>query len=81
MLTNPALNFIVLTAAAFVPVLATGAVGVVFVLTLEALVVLVEWGLLVWSLREDPARMLLVSLITNGASFGFGLLLQVLGLW
>jgi hypothetical protein len=45
------------------------------ILTIEALVVVVEAALIAWMARLTPARAGIVSLVANSASFLFGLLL------
>lgn len=67
-LTNPALNFTLLLAWRFTPYeqLPGGAAGPI--LLGEAVVVLVEWRLLLWVLGGPSRRMLLVSLALNAAS-------------
>jgi hypothetical protein len=47
------------------------------ILSLEALVVVVEAALIAWMARLTPARAGAVSLVANAASFLFGLLLAV----
>ena len=73
-LTNPALNYVLLVAARLapaghelrvvVPVLAVG----------EIIVVLSEWRLLLWTLGGGRRRMLTLSAAMNAASFAVGLL-------
>lgn len=47
------------------------------VVPLEVVVVLAEWGLLVWALKRPVWRMLGLSLAMNAASLGAGLLLKL----
>ena len=48
------------------------------ILTIEALVVVVEAALIAWMARLTPARAGIVSLVANSASFLFGLWLTAL---
>jgi len=70
-ITNPALNYFLWLNAYYRFVDMN--LGIIYVL--EALVVLVEWRLLVFTLRRDPKRMLALSLLMNFCSYAFGLLL------
>ena len=69
-ITNPTLNF-------FVYWLAWRGVEVTLfrVFLLEILVVIVEWGLLVYAFNGRKRRLLILSLAMNGASFLAGVLL------
>ncbi len=69
--TNPTLNYVVMVLAVFriVPI------GPALILCLEALVVLVEWRLMVYALDKNPNRLLVLSLVMNAASYSAGLLI------
>lgn len=70
--TNPLLNYAALVAARFA--LATSLASFwPWLLAGEAVVVIVEWRLLVWVLGGDRLRLLLVSLAINAASALAGL--------
>lgn len=69
-LTNPALNFVI-----WVMMVQGIQVTVAAVLLLESIVVIVEWRLLAYFLRGSEARLLLLSLTMNTASFLTGELL------
>lgn len=44
------------------------------ILILEIMVVFIEWGLLMFALKQRPRRLFLLSLVMNSASFGVGFL-------
>ena len=69
-ITNPALNFLLL-------VLAWQGIKVTLfpVVLLEVLVVVVEWGLLVYVIGHPKGRLFFLSLAANTASFLAGLLI------
>lgn len=69
-ITNPALNYLLL-------VLAWRGVAVTLALLvpLEALVVIIEWGLLVYVFEKPKRRLFTLSLAANTASFLAGLLI------
>ena len=69
-ITNPALNLLLL-------ILAWQGVEVTFflVVLLEVLVVIVEWGLLVYVIGQPKGRLFVLSLVANAASFLAGLLI------
>ena len=69
-ITNPALNFVLLWLT-----WRGVEVRLPLVILLEALVVVVEWGLYVYVFGHPKGRLLLLSLAANAASFLAGLLL------
>jgi len=77
LLTNPVLNYLGWVLARFVD-WAAPATAILVLLAAEAVVVIVEWRLLLWVLGGASRRMLLVSLALNAASAGAGLVLWLL---
>ena len=76
LVTNPALNALYLVVAGLgwlrgVP----GPALVALFITAEAVVVVIEWRLLLWALGGRSPRMFATSLAMNAASAGIGLLL------
>jgi len=69
-ITNPLLNYFVVAGAYFHLISPNSAL----ILLLEVFVVLVEWRLLVYALREDSKRMFALSALMNAASFVVGIL-------
>jgi hypothetical protein len=69
-ITNPALNYLILVLA----YLGTE-VSFPWIVLLEVLVVILEWRLLVYVFREPKGRFLIVSFLGNATSFLIGLLL------
>lgn len=70
-ITNPALNFLVLLND-YLGLISPAIILIVF---LEITVVFVEWKLLVYTLRMKNRRAFIVSLILNTASFLAGILI------
>jgi len=70
-ITNPLLNYLITVNAYFHLVSQTNA----FILCLEVVIVLVEWRLLVWVLRQSVKKMLVLSVVMNAASYLAGLLI------
>jgi hypothetical protein len=68
-ITNPVLNYIVLLNSFFHLVDRAD----VLIIILEAGVVLAEWVLLRWALRQAAVKMFVLSLVMNAASFLAGL--------
>ena len=71
--TNPALTWIGWALATRWDWAESPASALAFLLPAEAVVVLVEWRLLVWALGADPRRLLLISIAMNAASALAGL--------
>lgn len=69
-ITNPALNYLLLVLA----YLGTD-ISLARVILLEILVVVIEWQLLVYVFRSPKGRFLLLSIVANAASFFIGWLL------
>jgi hypothetical protein len=67
-ITNPPLNYIIAVCTAFNLV----KIDVPFVLALEAVVIAVEWRILLYALGGDSRRHFKTSLIMNATSFLFG---------
>jgi len=78
LLTNPVLNYLGWLLARFGDWPGRAATAIPVLLAAEAVVVIVEWRLLLWVLGGSPRRMLLVSLALNAASAGAGLVLWLL---
>lgn len=70
LITNPLANFIVLFNS-YIYLLPEN----VLVVIIEVSVVIAEWGLLVYMLRKEPKKLLLLSIAMNLASYVFGLFL------
>jgi hypothetical protein len=70
-ITNPLLNYLLAVNSYFHLISQTTAL----LLCLEITVVLVEWQLLVWVLRMNSKKMLLLSFVMNACSCGAGLLI------
>ena len=70
-ITNPLLNYFIMVNGNFHLISQTNAL----VLCLEAVIVLVEWRLLVWVLRQGVKKMLLLSFVMNTCSYLVGLLI------
>lgn len=70
LITNPLLNFILLSNNYF----GFLTVNSLTILLLEAAVVLVEWRFLVFALRKDPKKLLVLSLVMNICSYSVGFL-------
>lgn len=72
LLTNPLLNYCgwVLALAVNWPASAASALG--FLLPAEAVVIVIEWRLLLWALGGSSRRMLLISVAMNAASAAAG---------
>jgi hypothetical protein len=70
-ITNPLLNYLMAVNGYFHLISQTTAL----ILFLEAVVVLVEWRLLVWVLRQEKKKMLVLSFVMNAASYLAGLLI------
>jgi len=70
-ITNPLLNYLITVNGYFHLVSQTNA----FILCLEVVIVLVEWRLLVWVLRQSVKKMLVLSVVMNAASYLAGLLI------
>jgi hypothetical protein len=70
LITNPLANYIVLfnTYTHFLP-------ENILVGVLEISIVFAEWGLLVYTLKKEPRKLLLLSISMNMASYLLGLLL------
>ncbi len=73
LVTDPVLNYLGWLLARFGEWAAAPATAIPVLLAAEAVVVLVEWRLLLWVLGGASRRMLLVSLALNAASAGAGL--------
>jgi hypothetical protein len=69
-ITNPSLNFLLLLLA-----WRGVAVTLPLVIPLEVLVVVVEWGLLVYIFEKPKRRLFTLSLVANTASFLAGLVI------
>ena len=70
-ITNPLLNYLITVNGYFHLVSRTN----LLILCLEVVVVLVEWRLLVWVLRQKVKKMLVLSVAMNAASYLAGLLI------
>jgi hypothetical protein len=70
LITQPALNYFLLLNS-FLGLIAE---SIQFILFLEILVIFVEWGLLVYTLKTDLRKTFVLSLVMNLASFVVGLL-------
>jgi hypothetical protein len=70
-ITNPLLNYLILVNAYFHLI----GQSQILILIIEALVVLVEWRILVWALSQRAKKMFLLSLVMNACSFLVGLFL------
>jgi hypothetical protein len=71
LITQPALNYFLLLNSFFSLITA----NIQFILLLEIVVILVEWWLLVYTLKRDVTRTFALSLVMNLTSFFLGLLL------
>lgn len=69
-ITNPALNYLLLVLAYL-----GREASFALIVFLEILVVIVEWQLLVYVFRSPRGRFLSISILANGMSFLIGLLL------
>ena len=78
LLTNPVLNYLGWVLARFGDGAAAPATAIPVLVAAEAVVVLIEWRLLLWVLGGASRRMLLVSLALNTASAGAGLVFWAL---
>ena len=70
-ITNPLLNYLIAVNSYFHLILQT----TILILCLEVAIVLVEWRLLVWVLRQSTQKMLLLSFVMNACSYLAGLLI------
>jgi hypothetical protein len=70
-ITNPLLNYLITVNGYFHLIPQT----TILILCLEVAVVLVEWRLLVWVLRQSTKKMLLLSFVMNTCSYLAGLLI------
>lgn len=70
LITNPLANYIVLFNT-YIHLLPEN----ILVGILEISIVFAEWGLLVYTLKKEPRKLLLLSITMNMASYLFGLLL------
>ena len=70
-ITNPLLNYLIMVNGYFHLISQVN----VLILCLEAVIVLVEWRLLVWVLRQGTKKMLVLSVVMNAASYLAGLLI------
>jgi hypothetical protein len=70
-ITNPLLNYLITVNGYFHLISQT----TILILCLEVAVVLVEWRLLVWVLRQSTKKMLLLSFVMNTCSYLAGLLI------
>jgi hypothetical protein len=73
LITNPLLNVVLTLVWSWGPVAYFSTLAV-----LEALVVVAEWRMLLWALRGDSRRLLLVATVMNGASLLLGFLLWLI---
>jgi hypothetical protein len=71
LITNPALNFLILLNSYLGVVKST----LIFILCLEVLVVFIEWKLLAYALRLNNKKSLALSICMNTASYLAGLLI------
>ncbi len=69
-ITNLSLNYLILVLG-YLSIRVT----FMFIVTLEILVVVVEWQLLIYIFRDSKGRFLVLSILANAASFFAGLLL------
>jgi hypothetical protein len=70
-ITNPLLNYLITVNGYFHLISQT----TILILCLEVAVVLVEWRLLVWVLRQSTKKMLRLSFVMNTCSYLAGLLI------
>ena len=70
-ITNPLLNYLIAVNGYFHLISQI----TVLILCLEMSVVLVEWRLLVWVLRQNAKKMLMLSFVMNACSYLAGLLI------
>jgi len=70
-ITNPLLNYLITVNGYFHLISQT----TILILCLDVAVVLVEWRLLVWVLRQSTKKMLLLSFVMNTCSYLAGLLI------
>jgi len=70
-ITNPLLNYLITVNGYFHLISQT----TILILCLEVAVVLVEWRLLVWVLRQSTKKTLLLSFVMNTCSYLAGLLI------
>jgi hypothetical protein len=71
LITNPLLNYLILVNGYFQLI----SQNIILVLILEVGVVLVEWRLLLYVLRQDVRKMFILSVVMNGLSYIAGLLI------
>lgn len=69
LITQPVLNYFLLIDSYFSLV----AVNIQFTLPLEIIIILVEWQLLVYTLKRESKSLFVLSLVMNLASFAIGL--------
>lgn len=72
LITNPLMNFFILTEHAM------NGFSFIEVVFLEVIVILVEWLLLFFALKEPPKKLFILSLVMNLVSFGGGYLITSL---
>ena len=70
-ITNPLLNYLIAVNNSFSLISQTN----ILIWCLEVIVVFTEWRLLVWVLRQNSKKMLLLSFVMNACSYGAGLLI------
>ena len=70
-ITNPLLNYLLLVNSYFNLV----SMNIFILIFLEVIVVIVEWMLLRYALRQNPKKLLILSVVMNATSFLVGLLL------
>ncbi len=70
-LTNPTLNYLLLVNDYF----SFFDTNLLIILLLELMVVLIEWRLLFWVLREKTKKLLLLSLVMNFCSYIVGVIM------
>jgi len=69
LITNPLLNYFLWINGYFHFI----GINISNILILETMVVFIEWGLLIFALKQKPWRLFALSLVMNSASFGAGL--------
>lgn len=72
LITNPLMNFFILTEHAM------NGFSFIEVIFFEVIVILVEWLLLFFALKEPPKKLFILSLVMNLVSFGVGYLITSL---
>ena len=70
-ITNPLLNYLLMVNSYFYYAITK----LPLIIFLELVVVLVEWKILLYVLREKPLKLFILSLLMNLCSFSFGLII------